>query len=113
DASGGGAWTWEASTSRIAWDDGFRVRYGFSPEETPTFEAWLSRVHEEDRPRLLSALSQVQQTTTLDDWDNTFRIVRPDGTVAWMQSRGLADRDGYGPLTRLTGLDLDLTQHRR
>jgi PAS domain S-box-containing protein len=113
DASGGGSWTWEASTHRIDWDDGFRVRYGFSPEEPPTFEAWLSRVHEEDRPRLLSVLNQVQQTTTLDDWDNTFRIVRPDGTVAWMQSRGRADRDVNGQLTRLTGLDLDITQLRR
>jgi len=113
DASGGGSWTWEASTNRVDWDDGFRVRYGFAPEETPTFEAWVSRVHEEDRPRLLSVLNQVQQTTTLDAWDNTFRIVRPDGTVAWMQSRGRADRDVNGQLTRLTGLDLDITQHRR
>jgi GAF domain-containing protein len=58
DASGGGSWTWEASTNRVDWDDGFRVRYGFAPEETPTFEAWVSRVHEEDRPRLLSFLNQ-------------------------------------------------------
>jgi len=113
DASGGGSWTWEASTNRIDWDDGFRARYGFSPEEPPTFEAWLSRVHEEDRPRLLSTLNQVQQTTTQDDWDNTFRIVRPDGTIAWMQSRGRADRDANGQVARLTGLDLDVTQHRR
>src|SRR5262245_53851078 len=113
DASGGGSWTWEASTNRIDWDDGFRVRYGFSPEEPPSFEAWLSRVHDEDRPRLLSTLNQVQQTTTQDDWDNTFRIVRPDGTIAWMQSRGRADRDANGQVARLTGLDLDVTQHRR
>jgi PAS domain S-box-containing protein len=112
DASGGGSWTWEASTNRIDWDDGFRVRYGFSPDEPPTFEAWVSRLHEEDRPQLLSYLTQVQQTT-LEAWDNTFRIVRPDGTVAWMQSRGRADRDVNGQLTRLTGLDLDITQHRR
>jgi PAS domain S-box-containing protein len=112
DASGGGSWTWEASTNRVDWDDGFRARYGFSPEEPPTFEAWLSRVHEEDRPRLMSTLNEVQETTR-DDWDNTFRIVRPDGTIAWMQSRGRADRDVNGQLTRLTGLDLDVTQHRR
>jgi PAS domain S-box-containing protein len=113
DASGGGSWTWEASTNRVDWDDGFRARYDFSPEEPPTFEAWLSRVHEEDRPRLMSTLNEVQQTTTQDDWDNTFRIVRLDGTIAWMQSRGRADRDVNGQVTRLTGLDLDITQHRR
>jgi len=113
DASGGGSWTWEASSNHIDWDEGFRMRYGFGPEEPPSFEAWVSRIHEEDRPRLLSFLNKVQQTTTLDAWDNTFRIVRPDGTVAWMQSRGRADRDANGQLSRLTGLDLDITHHRR
>jgi|SoiMethySBSTD1v2_1073268.scaffolds.fasta_scaffold29177_4 PAS domain S-box-containing protein len=113
DASGGGSWTWEASTNHIDWDDGFRLRYGFAPDEPATFEGWVSRVHEEDRARLLGFLEKVQQSTTLDAWDNTFRIVRPDGTVAWMQSRGRADRDVNGQLTRLTGLDLDITQLRR
>jgi PAS domain S-box-containing protein len=102
DASGGGSWTWEASANRIDWDDGFRTRYGFAPDEPPTFDAWVSRLHEEDRPRLLGFLDQVLQTTTLDAWDNTFRIVRPDGAVAWMQSRGRADRDVNGQVTRLT-----------
>ena len=33
--------------------------------------------------------------------------------MAWIQSRGRAERDAAGHLTRLTGLDLDFTQHRR
>ena len=31
-----------------------------------------------------------------DAWDNTFRIVRPDGAVLWIQSLGRADRDVNG-----------------
>src|SRR5262249_32020685 len=46
-------------------------------------------------------------------WDNTFRIVRPDGTVSWIQSRGRADRTADGRIARLTGLDLDVTERRR
>jgi signal transduction histidine kinase/ActR/RegA family two-component response regulator len=44
---------------------------------------------------------------------NTFRIVRPDGTVAWIESRCHADRDAEGHVVLLTGLDLDVTERRR
>src|SRR5262249_47043236 len=41
------------------------------------------------------------------------RIVRPDGTVSWIQSRGRANRDANGELLWLTGLELDITERRR
>jgi PAS domain S-box-containing protein len=70
-------------------------------------------VHDEDRPRVLALLDEMLASTTKDSWENTFRIVRPDGTLVWIQSRGRADRDADGHVIRLTGLDLDFSQHRR
>src|SRR6185369_13141057 len=112
DASAGGSWTWDASTNHVDWDDGFRKRYGFTPEEPPTFEAWLSRVHEDDRPQVLAELDETRRTTRVA-WDCTHRIVRPDGAVLWIQSLGRADRDVNGQVTRLTGIELDVTERRR
>src|SRR5262249_3917550 len=113
DASAGGSWTWEAGTDRIDWDEGFRVRYGFAADTPPTVEAWLSRVHDDDRAQGLALLAEVLHTATKHAWDNTYRIVRPDRSVAWIQSRGRAHRDATGRVTRLIGLDLDITQRRR
>jgi PAS domain S-box-containing protein len=113
DASGGGSWTWDARTGRVDWDDRFRTLYGFIAEEPASADAWPSRVHEEDRPRVLGVLDEILRTTARNDWENTFRIVRPDGTVAWIESRGQADRDAEGHVVRLTGLDLDITERRR
>jgi PAS domain S-box-containing protein len=110
-ASGGGSWTWDARTNQVDWDDVFRKQFGFTPEEPPAFETWLTRVYEDDRPRMIAALAEVQQAK--DTWDNTYRIVRPDGTVTWLQSLGRADRDAAGHLARLTGLELDVTARRR
>jgi PAS domain S-box-containing protein len=112
DASAAGSWTWDARTNHIDWDEGFRRVYGFALEEPAAHEAWLSRVHEDDRPQVLSLLGEMQQTTRAA-WDNTFRIVRPDGAIAWIQSLGRADRGPDGQLTRLTGLELDITERRR
>jgi len=39
--------------------------------------------------------------------------VLPDGEVRWIQSLGRAERDANGRITRLTGLDLDITERRR
>jgi PAS domain S-box-containing protein len=110
-ATAGGSWTWEAGSNRRDWDDGFRARYGFTADETPTHEAWISRVHEDDRPRVLGALDQVLNGK--DAWDHTFRIVLPDGKVTWIQSLGRVERAADGQLTRITGLDLDVTERLR
>src|SRR5262245_45924161 len=112
-ASSGGSWTWDARTNRVDWDDCFRAGYGFGPDEPPTFEAWLGRVHEEDRPQVLGLLDEIQRLDTRISWDNTFRIVLPDWSVAWIQSLGRADRDAEGQLTRLTGLELNITERRQ
>src|SRR5262249_4304780 len=72
----------------------------------------LSRVHEDDRPQVLALLNEVLHTNRAA-WDNSFRIVRRDGSVAWIQSLGRAERDDTGAVTRLTGLELDVTERRR
>jgi len=113
EASAGASWTWDAATNQLEWDDRFRPLYGFAPDEPASPDKWVSRLHEDDRLRLLALREEMWTSTTKDSWESTYRIVRPDGTVAWIQSRGRVDRDAEGLATRLTGLDLDFTDHHR
>jgi PAS domain S-box-containing protein len=108
NASAAGSWTRNIGGGGIDWDEGIRQLYGFAPDQPATFEAWLSRVHEEDRPSVLELVDENLQPTC-DAWDKTFRIVRPDGTVAWIQSVGRVERDAGGAIRRLAGLELDVT----
>jgi len=112
DASRAGSWMRDARTGRVGWDDRFRELYGFTAEEPGSFDVWLSRVHEEDRRQALELWDQIQHTTTHDSFDSTFRIVRPDGTVVWVQSLGQVHRDADGQVMRLTGIELDITERR-
>ncbi|HKE82553.1 MAG TPA: PAS domain S-box protein [Vicinamibacterales bacterium] len=111
DASGAGSWTRDPRTHSADWDDRLRVMYGFTPDEPATFDAWLNRVHPDDRQRVLGVVADMLQTS--DAWDATYRIKKPDGTVSWIQSLGRAERDPTGTVTRLTGLDFDITERRR
>jgi signal transduction histidine kinase/CheY-like chemotaxis protein len=48
-----------------------------------------------------------------NEWNIVFRAVRPDGTVRWMHGLGRADRAPDGQLTRVSGINLDITERRR
>jgi PAS domain S-box-containing protein len=113
DASAGGSWTWDAANNQVDWDPRFRALYGFAPDEPADTQSWMPRVHEDDRPRVLALLDEILKSKEMESWENTFRAVRPDGTIVWIQSRGRADRDADGHVTRLTGLDLDFNQYRQ
>jgi PAS domain S-box-containing protein len=113
NASGAGSWVRDVRTGRTDWDERFREIYGLTPNEPASFEIFLSRVHEEDRPKVIELVDKLQHMETEDTFDITFRIVRPDGTVAWIESLGQAERDAEGQVTRLTGLELDITERRR
>jgi len=110
-ASGGGSWTWDARTKAVDWDEAFRARFGFAADEPPRFETWLEQVHVDDRPRMHAMLEEISRSR--NTWDHVYRFVRADGTMLWIQSLGRADRDPTGQLTRLTGLELDVTKRRR
>jgi PAS domain S-box-containing protein len=112
DASRAGSWMRDARTGRVDWDDRFREIYGVTAGEPASFEAWLSRVHKEDRRQVLDLWDEIVHTN-MDTFDCTFRIVRPDGTVAWIESLGQAHRDVHGQVMRLIGLELDVTERRR
>jgi PAS domain S-box-containing protein len=112
EASAAGSWTRDVSGSDVHWDDGFRRLYGFRPDEPASFDAWLGRIHEEDQPKVLGLVNDTRHPTS-DAWDTVFRIVRPDGSVSWIQSIGRVERDAAGEITRLAGLELDVTARRQ
>ena len=110
-AAGAGCWTWDPGTSHPVWDETFRARFDFTPDETPSVEKFFSRVHPDDRVRVQAYLQEILETH--DRWESTYRFMSSDGTVRWMQSLGHADRDVSGNVIRLTGFELDITERRR
>jgi PAS domain S-box-containing protein len=112
DASGAGAWTWDPFTNQSRWDDRFHAQYGFGEGALQTFDTWISSVHEEDRPKVLAHLDDVLHRHQ-NEWNIVFRAVRPDGSVRWMHGLGRADRATDGQVTKMSGINLDITERRR
>ena len=61
---------------------------------------WLEAIHCEDRERVLQAMLTKQIS---GQYDETYRIVRPDGSIRWIQDRAFPIRDEAGKVYRIAG----------
>lgn len=65
--------------------------------------------HPEDRVRVLTRLEEAVRT---GQFDEEFRLVRPDRTIRWVWGRGFPVRDHAGALRRLVGTAQDITARK-
>ena len=93
---------------------------------SPTYKQWSGRkpselyadrqifwqiVHPDDREHVI--FSYREFTGGTGEFDNGFRIVRPDGSIRWVHSRGFPIRDTNGKMQRVAGLARDITEQKR
>ena len=75
------------------------------------FDAWLQRVHEDDRERCRAASLATQQRG--EPYQIDFRSVGAAGDVRWLHSRGKAIADSNGEISRVIGVSQDITERKR
>jgi PAS domain S-box-containing protein len=113
EASSAGAWSWNAQTNESTWDDRYHAMYGFAAGDPRTHEAWLARVHPEDRPDVVARLNAVLATPGDDEWNMEFRAVSPTRGVLWMHGLGRALRAANGQVVSMAGINLDVTARKQ
>jgi PAS domain S-box-containing protein len=104
-------WDWNLLSGEVAWsDEHYRIE-GYAPGEVvPSYEAWIARVHPDDREAAESAVLNAMQTG--GDYAREVRFLHPDGSVHWANARGRFFYDAAGAPVRMIGAMLDTTQHR-
>jgi FixJ family two-component response regulator len=73
------------------------------------YSQWLDTVHPDDREAVAAALAKVRQEAEVVVKE--YRVVRPDGTVRWIQNTCFPILDEHGKVRRLAGIAQDITQH--
>ena len=74
--------------------------------QSPT--AWHDSLHPADREHVLAA----QAAQTSGNYNETYRILRPDGSVRWIHDRAFPVRDPLGKIYRIVGVAKDITERR-
>ena len=72
-------------------------------------ETWSETIHPDDRNRVVDA---VRSKAAAGEYDETYRILRPDGAVRWIHDRAFPIRDQAGRVYRVVGMANDITEQR-
>jgi PAS domain S-box-containing protein len=107
-----GSWEWDVATNAVTWSDELYRIYGLGPGSIAiTFETFLARVHPEDRGRTAREVRAALESGGSFAYPE--RIIRPDGTVREVETKGEAMSDANGRVTRLVGTCRDVTAERK
>jgi PAS domain S-box-containing protein len=101
-------WTVDYGTGESWINERGRVLYQFAPEESPTRESFMARVHPEDRLKVYETIEQARNST--DSFETEYRLLMPNGETRWHIARGRYLRDHRGTLTELMGVAIDVTE---
>jgi PAS domain S-box-containing protein len=80
-------------------------------ETLTTGKQILANVHSDDRERLKSAVAELSSEKPY--LQISYRIVRPDGSVIWVQRSSRAQFDEQGRLMRIVGMVADITERKQ
>lgn len=73
-----------------------------------TFQEWRSAIHPEDQARVEQAFAQILQ----GEYDEEYRIIRPDGTIRWIRDRGYLTSE-VSETSYISGIAQDITERKR
>jgi diguanylate cyclase (GGDEF)-like protein/PAS domain S-box-containing protein len=72
-------------------------------------ESWTASIHPDDRAL---AESSVRHAVAAGEFEIEYRMLRPDGSIRWIESRGFPVRDDTGVLVRVAGVAKDITERK-
>ncbi len=106
-----GTWEWDISETTAVWSEELYRIYGLTPETySPSYEAYLTLVHPDDRQRVIDATNRVFHEHVPYSHDE--RIFRPDGSVRYLHTWAHPVLDDAGKLVRLLGVCQDITDQK-
>ncbi len=107
-----GSWEWDPATNVVHWSDELFRIYGLEPRSRViTFEVFASMLHPDDRARVQAEVGRALEQGGAFAYVE--RIVRPDGSLRWLESAGEATRGEEGKISGLIGTCRDVTDERQ
>jgi len=70
---------------------------------------WLEGIHHEERDRVMQSMITKQ---IRGDYDEEYRVVRPDGSIRWVHDRAFPVKSDDGAVYRIVGITEDITERK-
>lgn len=106
-----GYWEWDLPRNEVTFSDELYRMLGLEPRAAAiSFDAFLERIHPEDRVIVDDTMHGPMKTRGTFSFDH--RVVRLDGTVRWIHMRGQVVKDDRGFATSVVGTSQDITERK-
>src|SRR5881409_1170404 len=103
-----GLWFWNIQNDELWVTEQWRRLFGFAESEPVSFDRVLQVVHPEDRERTKQLVQQMFEGGG-GEYENEYRITRPDGSTRWMAGHGSVELDEHGKPAFARGVSRDIT----
>lgn len=103
-----GNWNVDVVKNNIFWSEGTRIIYGVDEHFKPNFEAFIHRIHPEDREETVALIMKSRQTG--ETIKHRFRIIRSDGIIRVLNNITKFQFDKEDKLIRIYGISQDITE---
>jgi PAS domain S-box-containing protein len=109
-----GSWGWSAANPQaVHWSQEQLRLFGFDPElGPPSHEAFLQRIHPEDREGVVPAFEKAM-TAEQSAFDVAYRIVLPGDSVKHIRAIGHPVFDASGQFVEYVGTAMDVTEQHK
>src|SRR5213080_869471 len=108
-AARAGVYEMDESGGTVWWSDTMNELYGVSAGNfQPTLSGWLELIHPADRDGARAAMTAAMRERK--PLRTQYRAVRPDGSIAHLESVAAVGGDPAGEGVRMVGIDLDVTE---
>jgi PAS domain S-box-containing protein len=105
------AFDWDVATDVIVRSQESSRIFGLIGEPIRlTKRELLARVHPEDQKTFINSLAEC--TPESPNTQISYRLLRPDGSVLWLERTGHAIFDEQGKMVRMIGMAADITQRK-
>jgi PAS domain S-box-containing protein len=104
------AFEWKVGAGRNRWSPDLEAMYGLAPGAfAGSFAAWKKLLHPRDWRTVVKAIRHARRSGEIEA---EYRVVHPDGSVHWLQSKGRMFLDVNGEPVRLVGFMQDISQRK-
>ena len=109
-AAGAGIWILNMDTGSVRVTDTLRELFRFTRDEELTFDRFMEVIHPDDRKIVRESVTESMKTR--EPMRVEYRILHPDGTTRWINSRGRFYSGESGRPDCLMGVSSDVTQRK-
>lgn len=101
-------WEWDLINDKVILSPSAERLHGMIPGSFDgRFETWLQSIQPEDRERVRHSM-RLSITTGIEH-ETDYRVRTADGSVRWLLSKAVVQREEHGMKQRLLGVSMDIT----